>query len=91
MNRRKFNKSLGLGALASLMPSAHGQQNGGSQTLSPENSSVTAEPDVMAQIPARTAEWPSRTFRRLLVDTHIPDWDHLLTDFDAAVVCEDRR
>jgi hypothetical protein len=44
-----------------------------------------AIPNVTAQIPARTAEWPSRTFRRLLIDTHIPDWDdHLLADFDAA-------
>ena len=84
MNRRIFNKSLGLGALVSLMPGAHGQQNDGSQTPSPKKSAVAAEPDVMAQIPARTAEWPSRTFRRLLVDTHIPDWDDLLTDFDAA-------
>lgn len=83
MNRRMFNKSLGLGTLASLMPSAHGHRNDGSQTLGPKNSAVTAEPDVMAQIPPRSAEWPSRTFRRLLVDTHVPDWDDLLTDFDA--------
>lgn len=84
MNRRTFNKSLGVGALASLAPGAHGQQNAGSHTLNPENSAVTAKPQVTAQIPARTVDWPSRTFRRLLVDTHIPDWDDLFTDFDAA-------
>ena len=28
-------------------------------------------------------EWPSRTYRRLLVDTHVPDWDdRLLASFD---------
>jgi hypothetical protein len=84
MNRRTFNKSLGLGSLAALMPGAHGQQNDGSNTSGPKNSAVTAKPFVTAQIPARTAAWPSGTFRRLLVDTHIPDWDDLLTDFDAA-------
>lgn len=84
MKRRTFNKSLGLGALASLMPSAHAQQNDGCHTPSPKDSTLTAQPYVTAKFPPRTIDWPSRTFRRLLVDTHVPDWDDLLTDFDAA-------
>jgi hypothetical protein len=84
MNRRTFNKSLGLGTLASLMPGAHGQQSDASHISSSANSAATAKPNVTAQIPTRTVEWPSRTFRRLLVDTHIPDWDDLFTNFDAA-------
>src|SRR5271156_2897209 len=84
MNRRTFNRSLGLGALASMMPDAHGQQNDGSHAPSPKDSAVTARPYFTAQIPVRTVDWPSRTFRRLLVDTHVPDWDDLFTDFDAA-------
>jgi hypothetical protein len=84
MNRRKFNKSLGLGALASLVPGAHGQHNDNPHTPDPRSSAVTAQPYVTAPIAARTVDWPSRTFRRLLIDTHIPDWDDLLTDFDAA-------
>lgn len=83
MNRRSFNKSLGLGAIASLLPSAQGQQNNGSQMPGPKDAAVTATPYVTAHFPARHAEWPSRTFRRLLVDTHVPDWDHLFADFNA--------
>lgn len=35
--------------------------------------------------PAQTppATWPGGTYRRLLVDMHVPDWDDLLADFDA--------
>jgi hypothetical protein len=29
-------------------------------------------------------KWPSETYRRLLVDMHVPDWDGLLAKFDAA-------
>jgi hypothetical protein len=44
-----------------------------------------AEPHGPAQIPARKVEWPTRTYRRLLVDTHVPDWDdRLMASFDAA-------
>jgi hypothetical protein len=60
MNRRTFNKSLGLGALSSLVPSAHGQQNDGSHAPTPKDSAVTARPYVTAQIPVRTVDWPSR-------------------------------
>lgn len=84
MNRRSFNKSLVLGALAPLMPDAHGQQSEDRPTPGPNDSTVMAKPYFTAQIPARTVAYPSRTFRRLLIDTHIPDWDSLLTDFDPA-------
>jgi len=84
MNRRNFNKSLGLGALASLVPGAHGQHTNVSHTPDAKSSAITAQPEVTAQIPTRSVDWPSRTFRRLLVDTHIPDWDDLFIDFDAA-------
>ncbi len=83
MDRRSFSKSLGLGAIASLMPGAHGQQSEGSQPAGPTDSAVTGTPYFTAQLPARPVAWPTHTFRRLLVDTHIPDWDHLLADFDA--------
>jgi hypothetical protein len=84
MNRRTFNKTFGLGTLASLVSGAHGQQNDGSHTPGSATPTVTAKPYVTAQIPARVAEWPSRTFRRLLIDTHVPDWDDLMADFNAA-------
>lgn len=84
MDRRTFNKSLGLGTLASLIPGAHGQTTDGCPAPGAKGPAVTAKPYTTAHIPARAAEWPSRTFRRLLVDTHVPDWDSLLTDFDAA-------
>ncbi len=29
-------------------------------------------------------KWPTETYRRLLVDTHVPDWDGLLSKFDPA-------
>lgn len=83
MNRRTFNKSLGLGALSSLMPAAHAQPDADVYASGPGSSVAAAKPYVTAQIPARSVAWPSRTFRRLLVDSHIPDWDSLFTEFDA--------
>jgi hypothetical protein len=83
LNRRNFNKSLGLGALASLVPSANGKQNNSPHTSGVKAAAVEAVPNVTAQVPSRSAEWPTRTFRRLLIDTHVPDWDDLLTEFDA--------
>jgi hypothetical protein len=44
----------------------------------------TPLPSGTAFIPARKVEWPSSTYRRLLIDTHVPDWDNLLGDFNAA-------
>lgn len=84
MNETSFNKVQNVGALSSQMPGAHGQQDEGRNAPDSEHSKGKAKPYVTAQIPARTVDYPSRTFRRLLIDTHIHDWDHLLDDFDAA-------
>lgn len=67
MDRRTFNAVVGLGGLKSVRDRL-------GLSLAP---SPAAEPQTQ-QVP-----WPSRTFRRLLIDTHVPDWDHLLADFDA--------
>lgn len=83
MDRRDFNKSVAVGAFASLIPDARGRPQSGFRTLGSDEPQVTAKPDFTAPIPSRTVRWPSRTFRRLLVDTHVPDWDGLLTEFDA--------
>jgi hypothetical protein len=38
-----------------------------------------------ADAPGQPTKWPGGAYRRLLVDTHVPDWDpHLLANFDAA-------
>ena len=73
MDRRTFNKLAGFGAMSALSPV---MGVGGQQASSPEGA---------ARIPARKVEWPSQTYRRLLIDTHVPDWDpDLLANFDAA-------
>ena len=71
MNRRTFNTILG----------------GGAMTLAaeawPKDKAPANPPNVDTQSPP--LKWPDGAYRRLLVDTHVPDWDpHLLADFDAA-------
>ncbi len=66
MNRRTFNALVSLGGMGSL-----GKKLGLD----------------MAQIAPGDSEespvkWPTETYRRLLVDTHVPDWDGLLAKFD---------
>lgn len=68
MDRRTFNAVVSLGGLKSL-----GHRFGFSAGPSPAANPETPK-----------APWPAKTFRRLLIDTHVPDWDHLLADFDAA-------
>jgi hypothetical protein len=82
MDRRTFNKFLGLGAVHALSSNAPaGAQQ--SASIDPGSDSA-AEPHGPAHIPARAVEWPAKTYRRLLVDTHVPDWDdRLLASFDA--------
>ena len=84
MDRRTFNKLAGLGAVHSLTAR---------DLLATEQklSATGANPETQggfhgtAHIPHRPVEWPSRTYRRLLVDTHVPDGDDsLLASFDAA-------
>lgn len=71
MNRRTFNKLAGLGVLGTL---TGGREVNAQQQGAPLHA--------IAQIPSRKVEWPGQTYRRLLVDTHVPDWDNLLTAFD---------
>jgi len=33
------------------------------------------QPSAMTDDPSPPSKWPDQVFRRLLVDTHIPDWD----------------
>ena len=81
MDRRTFTKLASLGAVGSLAASACLDAEQSRNRL--EAAGLSAKPDTTAQIPARKVEWPSQTYRRLLVDTHVPDWDDLLVDFDA--------
>jgi hypothetical protein len=83
MNRRTFNKMAGLGAIkaltGSLMLNAQQSQSDGNSV---NQQSTAAEGTVL--IPSRKVEFPSKTYRRLLVDTHVPDWDdHLMASFNA--------
>jgi len=68
MDRRTFNKLMGMGAVGSMggWPQLQAQQ-------APAAGAAT-----------RLPKWPDETYRRLLIDTHIPDWDPaLLAKFDA--------
>jgi hypothetical protein len=68
MDRRTFNELLCLSAL-------------GTAVLPLEARGSIAAAD---EAPARPSEWPGQTYRRSLVDMHIPDWDpSLLARFDA--------
>ena len=60
MDRRTFNKLIGAGAIGiSANPQLQARIQ---QTSAPENAT-------------RPSKWPDQVFRRLLVDTHVPDWD----------------
>jgi len=73
MDRRTFNKLASLGAMSALKPD---------MAMGSQQASI---PQATAQIPPRKVEWPSQTYRRLLIDTHVPDWDpNLLVNFNAA-------
>lgn len=72
MNKRTFNKMADSGSVDAPSPNP---QTRASQ-VPPSEKTVP--------IPPRKVEWPTTTFRRLLVDTHVPDWDSLLADFNAA-------
>ena len=68
MDRRTFNKLLSAGGLARF---------GSGLNLSAGQSSPAATEK-------RKVKWPTETYRRLLIDMHVPDWDNLLTEFNAA-------
>ena len=63
MNRRTFNKLASLGTMSALID---------------REKLYAAQPPSLAsttQSPTSLVEWPAQTYRRLLIDTHIPDWD----------------
>lgn len=84
IDRRTFSKLAGLGAVHALS----GKVSSGAQQRELSADSEFAPLPAShgtARIPPRAVEWPARTYRRLLVDTHVPDWDdRLLASFDAA-------
>lgn len=70
MDRRTFNKLAGLAMVG---------KRAGLQDMSAGTGPIS---DAGA---GSEVKWPSQTYRRLLIDTHVPDWDpRLLADFDAA-------
>jgi hypothetical protein len=79
-----FNKLVGLGAVGALSAAELPTKLDAEGRSGIDASLQSVVPNTTAQIPARAAEWPSRTFRRLLVDTHVPDWDDLLTEFNVS-------
>lgn len=81
LDRRTFNKLAGLGAAQALsVPSAIAHPQG---TAEPADPGPLYGSHATARIPARPVRWPTQTYRRLLVDTHVPDWDdELLASFD---------
>lgn len=68
MDRRTFNKLISAGGVVGLGRGIH---------LNAQQVSPTA-------LEKRQVKWPEETLRRLLVDTHVPDWDGLMANFDAA-------
>ena len=81
IDRRTFNKLAGLGAVHAL--SGKATPSAQERPASAGYGTLPVSHDT-AQIPARAVEWPSQTYRRLLVDTHVPDWDdRLLANFNA--------
>jgi len=68
MDRRTFNKLISAGGIAGF---------GGGLKLN-------AQEGVTIPVEKRQVKWPNEVLRRLLVDTHVPDWDGLMANFDAA-------
>jgi len=69
MDRRKFNELLCLSALGTAVRPIEA------------HGSLAPLGEALAPLP----QWPSQTYRRSLVDMHVPDWDPtLLAKFDAA-------
>ncbi len=72
MNRRTFNNLISIATLGSVTPELHG--------MAPASPIALTDDGVKF-----STKWPQQVYRRLLVDTHIPDWDPLfLSRFDTA-------
>ncbi len=70
MNRRTFNTLVGGGAMSMWLPAQPG---------------TLAEREKPLVVESRPLAWPAGARRRLLVDTHVPDWDpRLLARFNAS-------
>lgn len=69
MDRRTFNKILSGATLGGMTPGME--------------AAVPGFPADSAPDAKFTTQWPGQVYRRLLIDTHIPDWDPLfLSQFD---------
>jgi hypothetical protein len=69
MNRRTFNELVGLGVLGSMARPGAAHAHGG----------------VGAGLVVGLPKWPDETYRRSLIDMHVPDWDPvMLSKFDPA-------
>ena len=69
MNRRTFNKILSGTTLGGITPGL--------------KAAVPGLPADSAPDAKFTTQWPGQVYRRILIDTHIPDWDPLfLSQFD---------
>ena len=67
MNRRTFNEVMGLGVLGSVA----------------RPHAAHTEQGGAAEVQAHIPRWPDETYRRSLIDMHVPDWDPvLLSKFD---------
>ena len=62
MHRRTFNKLIGAGTFVGL----------GVQNFFPEAFALPAENG------GKPGKWPTETYRRFIVDMHVPDWDPVL-------------
>ena len=72
MDRRTFNKLISSATLGSVTPSLNGTASAGPASFADDGVKFSTE-------------WPKQVYRRLLIDTHIPDWDPLfLSRFDTA-------
>ncbi len=72
MNRRTFNKLISSATLGSVTPSLNGTASAGPASFADDGVKFSTE-------------WPKQVYRRLLIDTHIPDWDpRFLSRFDTA-------
>ena len=71
MNRRTFNKLLSGATVGTIAPALQG--------------GARAYPVDSAGDVQFATKWPGQVYRRLLIDTHVPDWDPLfLSRFDTA-------
>src|SRR5690242_12034462 len=92
MDRRTFSKLISAGGIAGFghglnleaQPGAISSQEGITMKAPDATHDSIAHEGGPASVEKRPVKWPDETLRRLLVDTHVPDWDSLMANFDAA-------